>query len=227
MTYAKLICPKCKSQYDDLDYRYCPKCASELVDEIYCNIVSIMEHFKLQRGKCKNCNKFFNADFKYCPFCSQELVIEDVFTIDNENRLVTGKWNDDLKSVSFEELHYQLSLNSDPPIISFVQVFDSKERWDKEFNRFLKNSTEKLSMLTFDEVYQLLSCWALPPSGGHRNIIGFKTLDLIKEEYGISNIKFHNEVLTIIDNDTVIEGLELRKRKLYYLIEGVDIDDDW
>ena len=184
MTYERLICPKCKSEYDDLDYEYCPKCASELVDEIYFFIMHILENFKFQRRKCENCNKFFNADFKYCPFCSEELAIEDIFAIDKENRLVTGKWNDDLESVSFEELYNQFALDSNPPIISFVQVFDSKEGWDKEFSSFLKNSNEKLSMLTFDEVYQLLRYRFPTQSNGRKNVIGFKTLDSIKEENG-------------------------------------------
>jgi RNA polymerase subunit RPABC4/transcription elongation factor Spt4 len=219
------ICPKCKEKYYNLDYKYCPKCSSELVDEIYYYIKDYIP--KAQRKKCKKCNEFFNEDYQYCPFCSEKLVIEDIFSIDAEKGIVTGKWNDDLISISFEELSKQIGLLSDPPITTFFDLFDPlKSMWDEKFYCDLRDTAEKNSKLTFQEVKKLNN--SVNPFHRFRPIkddIGFKTLNLIKKEYGISTIDCIGDdesgkyKVIKVNGDISINFIEVRTGTLYYLID--------
>lgn len=237
----------CKESYDNSDYKYCPKCSTRLnEDEAYNFVMGWVEHFsKQQRMICKNCGKhFIEEEYNYCPFCSQELEVEKIFTVDIEKRIVTGKWNEDTISADFEGLYREYRIEYFPIALPiFFEIFHAKYEWDGKFEDDLKDTAEKVPKLTFGEVRALMIHlgnmgyynWHYRNS---KRIIGFKTFDSIKKEYGISNFEkievsrmlgyyehFDDCEYILLNNNILISCFEIRKKKLYYLIQ-YDLSDE-
>lgn len=211
-------CPKCKREYDNSDYKYCPICSTKLEeDKVFVFVMGLAERLSdKQRKVCRTCGELFiEEDYKYCPFCSNELESEKIFTVDTEKRIITGKWNDDLIIMPFEEIYNQFMTETHPfSVPTFIEVFESKLEWDKKLEHDLKNTDEMIAKLTFNEVHELCiaELWA---RYDFNEVMSFKTAKMIKKEFNISHIPDFLPEKNICFH-------EIRKGKLYCLVKGND-----
>ena len=120
-------CCKCKKEYHNKEYIYCPICSAKLkeIDKDYLTIKKLI-----------NINKI-DCD-------------EDIFEIDKKNKILRVKWNDETLSFPFRDIIDSLTIKTDPPTPSLFEIVCvHKKRWDQKLKNDLPDFEKKL---TFNQV---------------------------------------------------------------------------
>lgn len=107
-------CEKCNEWYENPKYNYCPKCATELINNCYWIIEIFNKLPKHHVSKCENCDEHFPKEYKICPYCKNKLERAELFYIDWDTDEIASKFMDFSYSVIFEDLYeYYFLSNSD------------------------------------------------------------------------------------------------------------------
>ena len=121
----KKYCKQCNINWDNPDYKFCPKCASPLVDIVIERVLRIFNRFSHYKiSKCGYCDEYFPDEYKFCPKCKAELTCENVFNLNEDKREITS-FNGD--SVGFDEIYehyyeYNYSCGSFPEHLFFADT---------------------------------------------------------------------------------------------------------
>ena len=136
---------------------------------------------------CSECDKIYYDEYNYCPMCSAKLREIDgdfleikrlikgycnsdkkIFKIDEENKLVRFKWDDDWLSFSFEDIIESYNINTEPyQVAGVIDICCAK----KEFDNILKKDFPEFEKkLTYKEVENCIN-YAHAMSCGYAEII--------------------------------------------------------
>lgn len=117
---------------------------------------------------CSDCDEIYYDEFNYCPMCSakleevdedifqiKELIKmhsseEDLFKIDEENKLLKFKWNGRWISESIKGIIQHYNVNYEPfTPPCFIEICSYKEKWD---NLLKNNLPDYKKKLTYNQV---------------------------------------------------------------------------